>query len=155
MIELSDLLARTDPGSPEALFWRRVSVTEHGCWEWQGYVNHRGYGVVHYDRKRRAAHRTGYLLAVGPIPDGLVIDHLCRNTRCVNPNHLEPVTNVENVMRGMSPAAQAARATVCKNGHPFDDKNTHIAPGSGKRRCRECHRARWRAAYYARKGATA
>lgn len=87
------------------------------------------------------AHRVGYELYVGKIPDGLMLDHLCRNRCCVNPKHLEPVTNLENVRRGI--AAQRNREirlamTHCKRGHPLSGDNLYINPGSGQRVCRSC-----------------
>jgi HNH endonuclease len=70
-------------------------VPDGDCWRWTGDVSVRGYGRI----KRRAAHRVSYELFVGPIPAGMTIDHLCFNTRCVNPAHLEPVTAEENLRR--------------------------------------------------------
>ncbi|MDP9224875.1 MAG: HNH endonuclease [Actinomycetota bacterium] len=83
------------------------------------------------------AHRVAYELLVGPIPEGLTLDHLCRNTSCVNPQHLEPVTVRENVLRGMGWGAKNKRKTHCHRGHPFDAKNTLRIPG-GTRKCRTC-----------------
>lgn len=80
-------------------FWRRVQEQEGGCWLWVGTVD-RGYGLLSVDGKTVRAHRYSYETLVGPIPDGLQIDHLCRNRGCVNPAHLEPVTQVENIRRG-------------------------------------------------------
>jgi hypothetical protein len=97
----------------------------------------------------RTDRKAGYVkgepeLFVGPIPEGLVIDHLCRNRGCINPTHMEPVTNAENVLRGEGPTAVNARKTHCKRGHPFDDVNTYVyAKG---RACRMCHQLRQRAA---------
>lgn len=81
-------------------FWSRVRPTGF-CWEWLGHRDRNGYGCFSQTRALRwRAHRLSYQLLVGPIPNGLVIDHLCRNTGCVNPDHLEPVTQLENVRRG-------------------------------------------------------
>lgn len=124
--------------------------TETGCWEWtaaifkQGY----GYGLFTVAGKSRGAHRVSYELHVGPIPDGLVIDHLCRNPRCVNPAHLEAVTQAVNVHRGNGLCAQNARKTHCKRGHEFTPENTLAPRGKQGRECRACHRAatnEWRA----------
>jgi hypothetical protein len=76
---------------------------------------------------------------VGPVPDGLELDHLCRNPGCVNPDHLEPVTHKENMLRGFNPSATNARKTHCHKGHFFDAENTYIAT-TGARRCRTCLR---------------
>lgn len=124
-------------------FASKVRVQPGGCWEWAGNCHpDSGYGRVWFSKNDdRLAHRVCYEWAVGPIPEGLTLDHLCRNRRCVNPSHLEPVTNTENVMRGFSPAAVNARKRTCWRGHPFDETNTYTA-ASGARHCRECARIR-------------
>ncbi|MFJ2662519.1 HNH endonuclease signature motif containing protein [Arthrobacter koreensis] len=81
-------------------------------------------------------HRVAYELFSGPIPNGLVLDHLCRNRGCFNPNHLEPVTRAVNNLRGVGFMAAHARKTHCPKGHPYDEKNTQIK--NGARRCRAC-----------------
>lgn len=116
----------------------RSTVTDDGCWEWQGHTT-RGYGRVHRDGRTHAVHRLAYELLVGPIPAGLTIDHLCRNRACFNTAHLEPVTLRENILRGETIAAENAAKTHCKNGHPFDDENTGRDKTRGARYCRECH----------------
>lgn len=126
---------------PEPRFWRKVEKTP-GCWLWRGTTNPRGYGMFRpYVGQARKAHRYAYELLVGPVPDGTELDHLCRNPRCVNPAHLEPVTHRENMLRGENPAARAARATHCRHGHAYDEANTQVTP-TGERRCRACNRAR-------------
>jgi hypothetical protein len=107
-----------------------------GCWLWAGAAMAKGYGSFGaVPGKLILAHRWAYEHFVGPIPAGLVIDHLCRNRSCVNPAHLEAVTGLENTRRGAR-----AIATHCKHGHPFDDENT-IRRANGGRDCRMCQRA--------------
>ena len=84
----------------EAWFWARVTKGQ-GCWTFRGGRTHGGYGVFHFCGRLTRAHRLAYELVVGPIPDDLVLDHLCRNAVCVNPAHLEPVTSGENTRRGL------------------------------------------------------
>jgi hypothetical protein len=101
------------------------------CWEWTGSLN-KGYGQW----SARMAHRLVWEVLVGPIPDGLTLDHLCRNSRCVNPDHLEPVTQAENNRRGYGWPAANARKTHCPEGHPYSGRNLILFRGS--RYCREC-----------------
>lgn len=103
------------------------------CWQWTGRKLVSGYGSATVNNEDWRVHRYVYTKMVGPIPDGLVIDHLCFNKLCVKPDHLDAVTQGENVRRS------AARQTECKQGHPFDEKNTYIDP-KGKRGCRACRR---------------
>lgn len=124
---------------PERRFWRRVTIGD-GCWEWSGNMYHDGYGMFNVDERKVRAHRFSYEIMVGPIPGGLQIDHLCRNRACVRFDHLEPVTQRENIRRGNSLSGMRARATHCIRGHAFDEENTYWAP-NGSRRCRTCIRA--------------
>jgi hypothetical protein len=117
------------------------------CWLWTGFLDRYGYGQISVQNRREKAHRAAYEAFVGPIPDGLVIDHTCRVRRCVNPAHLEPVTHAENVRRGIAPNA---RKTQCPKGHVYDDANTYRA--AGRRDCRACRREATRR-YEARKQA--
>ena len=93
-------------GSVEERFWAKINKNaEGGCWEWTKALHSRGYGQMITGSKTTKrhnvyAHRFAYETLVGPIPDGLVLDHLCRNPKCVNPAHLEPVTRQENIRRG-------------------------------------------------------
>lgn len=111
------------------------------CWLWRGHTEGGGYGYIRAGGKTHGllrAHRVSYMIHVGPIPDGLVLDHLCRNKRCVNPEHLEPVTIGENVLRGVSPSAVASRRTACEKGHPYGDATTRRY--GNERRCLVCAR---------------
>ncbi|TBO59895.1 HNH endonuclease [Streptomyces kasugaensis] len=96
-----------------------------------------GYARISVDGERQYAHRVSYEAFVAPIPDGLVIDHLCRNRGCVNPEHLDAVTQRVNVLRGESPAAARARQVACIHGHQLDATNTYRA-ANGTRKCRRC-----------------
>jgi hypothetical protein len=131
---------------------------ETGCWEWLYARRRDGYGyvnaVVNGRRRPVTAHRVYYERYVGPIPEGLQLDHLCRNRGCVNPAHLEPVTQRENILRGESPAAKQARQTHCKYGHPFSAENTR-RDKKGARWCRACERRRSHEKYERRKRALA
>lgn len=118
---------------------RHTPCANTGCWWWTGWVDDNGYGRVSVRKHWRTAHRVSYELAKGPIPEGLTLDHLCRNRSCINPDHLEPVTHVENVLRGMSPAAQHARQQLCSKGHD-DWRTASRTNGKQYRRCRTCAR---------------
>ena len=119
-----------------------VKGGDSSCWNWNGAKDWGGYGQFRGRKRMTTAHRWSYQTYVGPIPDGLVIDHLCRNPSCVNPKHLEAVTHRENTLRGVGPAAKNARKTHCKHGHEFNKENIYIQ--SGHRSCRECGRRRVR-----------
>jgi hypothetical protein len=108
---------------------------ETGCWIWNSLDRH-GYGTVRFEGSLHLAHRLMYERTIGPVPEGLDLDHLCRNRACANPDHLEPVTRKENVARGL----MVGLRTHCKNGHPWIEENK-IATGDGRHeRCRICHR---------------
>jgi hypothetical protein len=121
-----------------------------GCWLWLRTLDRDGYGSIQVNKRHMRAHRVSYETHRGPIPDGLQIDHLCRVRCCVNPDHLEPVTCRENLMRGDTAAARYAAATVCKHGHPFDQANT-LYTREGRRVCHACRNARALAAYHRRR----
>jgi hypothetical protein len=133
-----------------ARFWAKVAKTDT-CWLWTASQNGRGYGQFgigsRTDGTKRPvlAHRYAYELAVGPIPAGLQIDHLCRVTLCVNPSHLEPVTARVNNHRSNAAVATRERhqtQTHCLRGHQFDIANTLYS--GGQRVCRACLRVRAR-----------
>lgn len=114
------------------------------CWLWTAHKSDKGYGRFRIGRPYVAAHRWAYERSIGPVPDGLVLDHLCRVRHCVRPSHLEPVTSRENTMRGETIAARHATKTHCDNGHEYTPENTRISTG-GRRFCRACVRAQSRA----------
>lgn len=120
-------------------FQGHITVAPTGCWIWDGPLHHNGYGACSKTKGTNRAHRATYELLIGPIPDGLVIDHLCRVRACVNPHHMEPVTDRENRRRG------AAVITHCPQGHEYTPDNTYIKPQTGTRNCRRCAAAARRA----------
>ena len=135
-------------------FHKKYAIRQDGCWEWQGSVipqrasGHNFYGVFYWDGKQGYAHRYAYEQAHGAMPEGLVTDHLCRRTRCVNPDHLEPVTHKENILRGVGACSVNARKTHCKHGHEFTKENTYIRPMSRRGRdCQTCKGKRNRISY--------
>lgn len=113
----------------------RYTVDENGCWRWSGAIKENGYGCLSLDGRVRYTHRLAYELWVGPVPDGMQLDHLCRNRACMNPAHLEPVTPSVNVRRGESPGAKALRRTHCVQGHAYAE---HGVIRMGRRVCRTC-----------------
>lgn len=115
-------------------------VRASGCWEWVGGFSGEGYGSVHIHHVgSRGAHRVSYAVFIGLVPKGLGLDHLCRNRACVNPWHLEPVTDRVNILRGESPSAVNARKTHCNYGHAFTEENT-ARDRRGRRSCKECRK---------------
>lgn len=124
-------------------FWESVDASGD-CWEWTGALTPRGYGLAsHHDGGSMRVHRIAYELLVGPIPDGYVLDHLCRNRVCVNPAHLEPVTPAENGRRSPHPRRRTLRP-FCARGHVLNEATT-VRGSDGYRRCYECARAYWMA----------
>lgn len=95
------------------------------CWLWLGYITKNGYGRTSFGRKHYLAHRVMYTLFKGTIPKGKQLDHTCRVRRCVNPDHLEPVTSKENSQRGEHPNFVTASTRVCKRGHLVEGKNNY------------------------------
>ncbi|AKY03535.1 HNH endonuclease [Streptomyces phage Hydra] len=126
-----------------ARFWNKVSVSESGCWEWAAYRDRHGYGAFYWEGKDRRAHRVSFSVLSRPIPDGMEIDHLCRNRSCVNPAHLEPVTQTENIDRGENHIGVNRTKTHCAQGHPLVEGNLVLNKLKlGHRYCLTCQRAR-------------
>lgn len=123
------------------------------CHLWMGSLSEGGYGRIGEGRKKVwLAHRWAYERWVGPVAEGLELDHFaCDLRHCVNPAHVRPVTRRENSLRGETIAARAAAKTHCPQGHPYDEKNTYAHPIKGGRSCRQCHREKVRAAYRAKR----
>ena len=131
-------------------FWSKVDASGD-CWEWTASVRGAGYGQFNWEPGRIIeAHRAVWELLIGPIPDGMVIDHLCENKLCVNPDHLQVTTQRVNVTRsGLSPSGKATRRTHCPQGHPLSGVNLRMV--AGKRRCKTCDKRRSLEGYYKRK----
>ena len=129
-------------------FWAKVDKINNDCWEWTASLIN-GYGQFYRNGgKRILAHRFAFEQENGEIPIGLQLDHLCRNHKCVNPKHLELVTQSENTLRGLSPSQLSVIArnnqlskTHCPQGHPYDLFNTYKTP-DGRRDCKICQRER-------------
>ena len=111
------------------------------CWVWNKSKTPAGYGRIGVDRKIKYAHRVSYEEYVGPIPKELKLDHLCRVRSCINPDHLEPVTQQENCRRGLTGRHNGDK-THCIQGHQFDEANTYNH--RHKRKCRMCNKIRER-----------
>ena len=146
--EMSESILERTP----ARFWRKVDkngpMPEHRpelgpCWLWIAGLQTDGYGIFRIKKPKwrwAVAHRWSYENFRGAIPFGLTLDHLCRVRLCVNPQHLEPVTNRENILRGIGVTAKNARKTHCKRGHSFDEENIYHRPGKNGRACRMCRK---------------
>ena len=162
---------RTPERDIKARILSRIAINEAGCWIWGGALNPvNGYGQIPVNRRAQVVHRVAYEAFVGPIPDGLEIDHVCHSQDegcpgglgcphrpCCNPDHLEAVTKLENNRRSKSPTARNAAKTHCSRGHEFTAENTRIftlqtSNGPRERRnCRTCERM-WQKIARARKG---
>lgn len=139
-----------DRGDPELRLLRSIRVDpDTGCWERLVGIRPDGYTRIRVDDSRPYAHRYCYELFLGEIPEGLDLDHLCRNRSCVKPSHLEPVTHKENCRRGR--VNQHKHKTRCKEGHPLRGDNVYRNPSEpNSRKCKECIR-RWAREYQRRK----
>lgn len=130
-------------------FWKKVSKTDT-CWNWLGTLNESGYPIFFMEHRNYRAHRVSYEWSGHKIPKKFVIDHLCRNTKCVNPSHLRAVTDEVNILAGTCPSAMNARKTHCKRGHIFTGINLIVfsrKKGKDGRRCRTCRDERNRKRY--------
>ena len=121
---------------PESVLNKSSPEPMSGCWLWTGATFPNGYGTLKYHKKPWLAHRFFYTALRGPIPDGWVIDHLCRNRSCVNPDHMQIVTQWENNARGAGISAMNLRKTHCSKGHPLSGSNLYRY--KKRRSCRRC-----------------
>lgn len=124
-------------------FFKYITPSVSGCWDWSSYFYKDGYGNFYAYKKSWRAHRFAYELLIGKIPKGLDIDHLCRNRGCVNPDHLDPVTKLENWRRGKAITVNYSQNTHCKNGHLYNIENTirgFSKNGRKRRNCKACCR---------------
>lgn len=131
-------------------FWEKVNA--YGvCWEWEASKDSKGYGRFRVGGQNKYAHRVAWELLVGPITDGMELDHLCRNHSCCFPEHLEETTGAENKRRGYGVGTISARKTHCPKGHEYSAENTKVRitkTGGVNRQCITCERARSRRRYY-------
>lgn len=135
-------MSNADPGKQQAKLLGRKVVDDNGCWNWPGQKTPLGYGQMRVGPpagRREYVHRISHRLFVGPIPDGYDVDHLCRNTSCYNPEHLEAVPHRTNVLRGEAPGSKVARTNICGKGL-HDMAEVGYVRTDGSRQCRECQR---------------
>jgi hypothetical protein len=133
-----------DPRLPER-FWKKCAPEPNsGCWLWFGSTMRNGYGQIRVSDRIRPAHRFAYESLLEPVDARLSMDHLCRVRCCVNPRHLEPVPQRENILRGEGPDQAGARMrskTHCPRGHTYAGDNLYTRP-DGRRECRTCWKER-------------
>lgn len=123
----------------------KYTISPSGCWLWTGTALSHGYAIVSRQQQHYRLHKVAYEQKFGRVPRGLVLDHLCRVRHCINPDHLEAVTDRVNLLRGVGPSAQNAKKTHCPYGHEYTPENTYIAPSKPTERdCRECIKRRER-----------
>lgn len=141
---------------PKIRFWNKVQKTDT-CWNWTASLRSKNspYGCFKFNGKTELTHRLAYTWLVGEIPPNLTVDHLCKNTKCCNPKHMELLSLSENVKRAQgwlnsNPGAHNLAKTHCPKYHPYDSINTYITP-SGRRDCKECRRAACRRNYHRKK----
>ena len=128
-------MAQAKKPLPARLF-SHMKIAESGCWEWIGFKNKKGYGLIHVSKgKNELAYRVSYKLLKGAIADDLELDHLCRNPSCINPDHLEAVTHTINMRRGIGGWNNRIK-THCPQGHPYDETNT--LRFNNQRHCKMC-----------------
>jgi hypothetical protein len=141
-VNLSAQADFNDPRLPRR-FWDKVFPSDQGCWFWGSTKHSTGYGLFSVNGVERVAHRVAYEALVGPVPEHLECDHLCRVRICVNPLHIEPVTPAENRWRGVGAGPTNAKKTACKRGHT-------LPPYSGTGSVRACAACRkdYNVAYY-------
>lgn len=139
MSGITDALSVDEVRSVLRRFITKIEPDANECWRWQATISRTGYARLSVGDRCEEAHRVVYELFCGDIPDGYTIDHLCRVRDCVNPMHLEAVTQRENILRGVGMGAQHARREHCLHGHPLTPENTQIRPDGG-RRCLTCRR---------------
>ena len=134
--------------TPDERFWSKVAKTDDGCWLWTAGGTKAGYGLFHPSTVKVYAHRYSYVLANGPIPEGMVVRHDCDTPRCVNPAHLRLGTNADNVrdrvQRGRTTRKGAPSGSTCRRGHERNEANVYRRP-DGKISCRVCRVDRDRA----------
>lgn len=136
----------------EARLLAKLDDSSTDCWLWTGRRVKDGYGAISIDGHARPVHRVAYELWVGPIPEGLEVDHQCDVRNCIRPDHLKPMTHRENGLRSNNLGGVNARKTHCVNGHEFTVENTYVSMGKWghpRRHCRECQRIRQRRYYWA------
>lgn len=144
----------TKPTHPSERFHDKYAIdASTGCWIWTAWRNNQGYGTIGISPalsggpKQVYAHRLSYEMHKGPIPPGLVIDHICNNPACVNPEHLQAITQKANIDRSSHPSVQRRLAGRCIRGHDMTDPtNVYMRPDNGRKACKACYAIRDEAA---------